>query len=78
LTISWSDDESKKDGENESTKHVTALTGRFISGDESCELVYDKLAVSYKTWMPETRTPANNLRSRRISQVNWRWKRSVL
>jgi hypothetical protein len=36
--------------ENESIKHVAALTGRVFSEDESCDedLVFDELAVSYK------------------------------
>jgi len=49
LTACWSDDEFERDGENESTKHVVALTGRVLSGDESLDLVYDELAVSYKS-----------------------------
>ena len=49
MTVSWSDDESERDGENESTKHVAALTGRVFSGDESCDLVYHELGVSYKS-----------------------------
>ena len=49
MTVSWSYDESEKDGENESTKHVAALIGRVFSGDESCDLGYDELAVSYKS-----------------------------
>jgi len=49
LTVSWSDDESEKDGKNESTKHVAALTGRDFFGDESCDLIYDELVVSYKS-----------------------------
>jgi hypothetical protein len=51
LIVSWSDDdESEKGVENESTKHVAALTGRVLSDDESCheDLVYDELVVSYK------------------------------
>jgi len=49
LIASWSDDESERDGDNESTKHVAALTGRVLSGGESLYLVYDELAVSYKS-----------------------------
>jgi len=37
LTVSWSDDEFERDGENESTKHVITLTGGVFSGDKSCE-----------------------------------------
>jgi len=51
LTISWSeDDESERYMENESTKHVAALTGRVFSNDEFYDenLVYDELVVTYK------------------------------
>ena len=49
MTVSRSDYESKRDGENESTKQVAALTRKVFSGDESCDLAYDELVVSYKS-----------------------------
>ena len=40
----------ERDDESESTKQVTAMTGRVFSDIESCdeELAYDELAASYK------------------------------
>jgi len=49
LVVSWSDeDESEGEVENESAKHVSALTGRVMSDTESCEeeMSYDELAIS--------------------------------
>jgi len=50
LAVSWSDgDHSKDEVENESAKHVSALTGRVMSYTESYdeEMSYDELVVSY-------------------------------
>ena len=50
LIVSWSDVDSKGEVENESSKNVTALTGRYMSDLESCDedLTYEELVVSYK------------------------------
>jgi hypothetical protein len=50
LVVSWSDrDDSEDEVENESAKHVTALTGRVTSDTKSYdeELSYEELVVSY-------------------------------
>jgi hypothetical protein len=50
LAVSWSDeDNSECESENESTNHVSALTGRIMSNIESYEeeMSYDELAMSY-------------------------------
>jgi len=54
LAVSWSDgDDSEEDVEGESAKHVTALTGRIMSGTESYdeEISYDELAIIYNEWI---------------------------
>lgn len=51
MVVSWSDeDDSEGELENESAKHLTALTGRFMYDIESCdgESTYEELAASYK------------------------------
>ncbi|MCI31843.1 gag-pol polyprotein, partial [Trifolium medium] len=50
LTVSWSDkDDSEGELNNESAKHVTALTSRCVSDTESCDenVSYEELAPSY-------------------------------
>jgi len=50
LTVSWSDDdESEGDEEKESTKHIAALTSRFLLDADSGnkDLTYDELAASH-------------------------------
>ena len=50
LFISWSnDDNSESELEDEAAKHVTSLTGRYESDEDSCdeELSYEELAAFY-------------------------------
>lgn len=50
MAVSWSDgDDSEDEAITESTKHVTAMTGKIMSDTESYdeELSYEELAVSY-------------------------------
>ncbi|KAK2374487.1 hypothetical protein QL285_075445 [Trifolium repens] len=49
LTVSWSDEDSEE--ENESARHVTALTGTCVSdcdSDEDGDVSYEELACTYK------------------------------
>lgn len=51
LYVSWFDeDNSESEPEDEYDKHVTALTGRYESDEDSCneELSYEELATSYR------------------------------
>src|SRR4051812_31849231 len=50
LSVSWSDEDSESDFEEESAKHVTALTGIYNSDEDSRkdELTFEELAVSYR------------------------------
>ncbi|PNX91973.1 gag-protease polyprotein [Trifolium pratense] len=51
MTVTWSDEDmSEEEVESETTKHITALTGVYMSDEESCdeELTFDALAASYK------------------------------
>src|SRR4051812_35927638 len=50
LSVSWSDEDSESDFEEESSKHVTALTGVYNSGEDSSEdeLSFEELATSYR------------------------------
>src|SRR3954469_20652101 len=50
LSVSWSDEDSESDFEEESAKHVTALTGVCNSDEDSSEdeLSFEELATSYR------------------------------
>src|SRR3954464_5774863 len=50
LSVSWSDEDSESDFEEESAKHVTALTGIYNSDEDSSEdeLSFEELATSYR------------------------------
>src|SRR3954462_8099397 len=50
LSVSWSDEDSESDFEEESAKHVTALTGVYNSDEDSSEdeLSFEELATSYR------------------------------
>src|SRR3954467_15056421 len=50
LSVSWSDEDSESDFEEESAKHVTALTGIYNSDEDSSEdeLSFEELAASYR------------------------------
>jgi uncharacterized protein YpuA (DUF1002 family) len=51
MTVTWSDEDmSEEEVESETVKHITALTGVYMSDEESCdeELTFDVLAASYK------------------------------
>src|SRR4051812_48024671 len=46
LSVSWSDEDSESDFEEESAKHVTALTG--VCNSDEDELSFEELATSYR------------------------------
>ena len=51
MYVYWSDDDnSESEVEDEAIKHVTALTRRYESNEDSCdeEVSYDELVASYK------------------------------
>ena len=50
LNALWSDEDSEDEVQEESAKHVTALTGTYIfDGDSSDEeLTFEELAATYK------------------------------
>jgi len=55
LVVSWFDeDDSEGEVEIESSKPVTALTGKVMSETESCDekLSYDELSLTMN-WLPE-------------------------
>lgn len=72
LIVSWFDDDnSESELEDEASKHVTALTGRYESDEDSCdeELSYEELATSYREIC---------IRSENVCQLGEKQKKIIL